>query len=86
MAATDLPLLVQPKISDEVYKVLEEKIFSKQFVPGERLNLLELEKRLGISRTPLKDALNRLAGEGLIIIEPHRGSYRPGQTVTSPGA
>lgn len=75
MAANDLPLLAQPKISDEVYKVLKEKIFSKQFVPGERLNLLELEKRLGISRTPLKDALNRLAGEGLIVIEPRRGTF-----------
>ena len=75
MAAIDLPLLTQPKISDEVYRVLKEKIFSKQFVPGERLNLLELEKRLGISRTPLKDALNRLAGEGLIVIEPRKGTF-----------
>lgn len=75
MAANDLPLLTQPKISDEVYRVLKEKIFSKQYVPGERLNLLELEKRLGISRTPLKDALNRLAGEGLIVIEPRKGTF-----------
>lgn len=70
-----LPYLTRPNISDEVYAALKERILSKQFAPGERLNLSQLEEQMGISRTPLKDALNRLALEGLVDIQPRRGTF-----------
>ena len=70
-----LPQLSHTSIRDSVYAVLREKILSKQFAPGQRLNLREIEEQLGISRTPLKDALNRLATEGLVAIKSRSGTY-----------
>jgi DNA-binding GntR family transcriptional regulator len=75
MNEKDLPYLTFPKISDEVYEALKTRILSKHFVPGERLNLPQLEQQMGISRTPLKDALNRLTVEGLLRIEPRKGTF-----------
>src|SRR5579872_5463731 len=43
--------------------------------PGERLNEIELSKRLGVSRTPLREALNRLSMEGFLRFLPGRGFY-----------
>ncbi len=75
MDVNRLPNLTRPNISDEVYTALKERILSKQFAPGERLNLSQLEEQMGISRTPLKDALNRLALEGLVDIQPRKGTF-----------
>jgi len=75
MNANRLPNLTRPNISDEVYSALKERILSRQFAPGERLNLSQLEEQMGISRTPLKDALNRLALEGLVEIQPRKGTF-----------
>jgi DNA-binding GntR family transcriptional regulator len=75
MHTSDLPLLSRPNISDVVYDTLKAKIFSRHFAPGERLNLAELEQQMGVSRTPLKDAVNRLVIEGLIQVEPRKGTF-----------
>lgn len=45
------------------------------FEPGAHLKEEELAARLGVSRTPLRDALRRLAGDGLVTIERDRGAY-----------
>jgi DNA-binding GntR family transcriptional regulator len=70
-----LPDLARPNISEEVYVALKDRILSRQFSPGERLNLSQFEEQMGISRTPLKDALNRLALEGLVEIQPRKGTF-----------
>jgi DNA-binding GntR family transcriptional regulator len=44
-----------------------------QFKPGERLNEVELSRRLGMSRAPLREALNRLVSEGLLTAVPNQG-------------
>jgi DNA-binding GntR family transcriptional regulator len=75
MNTTGLPNFTRPNIRDEVYEVLKESILDKQFALGERLNLSELEEQMGISRTPLKEALNRLALEGLVEIQPRKGTF-----------
>lgn len=69
------PRINTPKISEVVYDILREKIVSHEIAQGERLDLYEIEKRLGVSRTPLKEALNRLEMEGLIQIFPRSGTY-----------
>lgn len=72
---TRLPHLSHANINEKVYALLRERILSKAFAPGQRLNVREIGSQLGVSRTPLKDALNRLAAEGLIEIRPRSGTY-----------
>lgn len=69
------------KVSEMVYRILREGIIGRQFLAGQRLDVEEIENQLGISRTPVKEALNRLALEGLVEIIPRRGTY-----VADPGA
>jgi GntR family transcriptional regulator, rspAB operon transcriptional repressor len=69
------PQIHYPKISEVSYDLIKEKITSKEFAPGTRLNLDAIEKQLGISRTPLKQALDRLALEGLVEILPRSGTF-----------
>jgi DNA-binding GntR family transcriptional regulator len=73
--STHLLPIARSKISEQVYNVLKEKILSKQYAPGERLNLVEMGAQLGVSRTPLNAALARLALEGLVDIVPHSGTF-----------
>lgn len=55
--------------------MLLERILSRQLAPGQRLDVDEIADQLGVSRTPLKDALTRLSAEGLIEIRPRSGTY-----------
>ena len=70
-----LPQLSHANINQKVYEILRDRILSKQFAPGQRLNVRAIGAQLGVSRTPLKDALNRLAAEGLVEIRPRSGTY-----------
>jgi DNA-binding GntR family transcriptional regulator len=73
-----LPRIPKNRLNDSVYDVIKENILSQVFAPGQRLILEELAQQLGVSMTPLKDALNRLSAEGLIEIAPRRGTYVTG--------
>ena len=75
---SDLPRINTPKISDAAYDILREKIISRQFAAGQRLVLDTIEKQLGISRTPLKEALIRLEMEGLVVVIPRSGTFVSG--------
>jgi len=70
-----LPDLNRDNISDQTYRALRQGILAGQFASGKRLKLDEIETQMGISRTPLKVALDRLAAEGLVEIVPRRGTY-----------
>ena len=61
--------------ADSAATAIREMILSGQFMPGERLHQDHLAETLGVSRTPLRTALARLAQDGLIDYEPNRG-YR----------
>jgi len=54
------------RIGELAYQALRDAIFSAEFAQGERLNQDELARRLGVSRAPIRDALNRLESEGLV--------------------
>ncbi len=54
------------RMSDLAYRAVRDAILSGQLGPGERLNQDELARRLGVSRAPIRDALNRLEAEGLV--------------------
>lgn len=75
MNATRLPILSRRRTSDSVYDALRNAILSRQFTPGQRLNVHELAGELGVSLTPVKDALTRLEAEALIQIRPRSGTF-----------
>jgi DNA-binding GntR family transcriptional regulator len=52
--------------AQDVYDRLREDLLALRLVPGERLSERNLERRLGASRTPIREALMRLEGEGLV--------------------
>ena len=54
------------RMSDLAYQELRDAILSGQLVPASRLNQDELARRLGVSRAPVRDALNRLEADGLV--------------------
>lgn len=56
-------------------EVLRDMILDGQILPGERINEVTLAARLGISRGPLREAVQRLGGQGILVSLPHRGSF-----------
>lgn len=62
-------------LSDRAYKMLKNEILMLDLKPGQMLNEEELSERLGISRTPLRGALQRLDFESLVKIVPSKGTY-----------
>lgn len=69
------PRINTPKVSEMVYSILREKIISKEFGEGERLDVDEISERLGVSKTPIKEALSHLEMEGLVKILPRSGTF-----------
>ena len=53
-------------LSAQVYKALKEMIADHRFSPGSRINVEELAKEFGVSRTPIWEAVRRLEQEGLL--------------------
>jgi DNA-binding GntR family transcriptional regulator len=56
-------------------EVLRGMILDGELLPGERLNEVELARALGISRGPLREAIQRLTSDGLVVAVSHRGAY-----------
>jgi DNA-binding GntR family transcriptional regulator len=62
-----------PSLTDRAYAELEERIVTLALKPGQVLSENALASSLGIGRTPIREALQRLAREGLIVVLPRRG-------------
>lgn len=60
---------------DLVYEQIRRMAASFEFKPSERINESVLSKKLGASRTPLREAMNRLVAEGLLVFEGGRGFF-----------
>jgi DNA-binding GntR family transcriptional regulator len=74
---SDLPGVGEPRslrVGDWVYKRLREGILLGDFVPGQRLRQSEIADRFEVSQTPVREALGRLASDGLVTLQPHRGA------------
>ncbi|MGY1802352.1 GntR family transcriptional regulator [Blastococcus sp. SYSU D00922] len=61
-------------LRDDVYRRLRDAIVDGTFAPGEQLRDLELAAWLGVSRTPVREALLRLAHGGLVLAQPGRST------------
>jgi DNA-binding GntR family transcriptional regulator len=60
-------------LPDFVYGQLRSAIRNQELKPGDRLREVELAERLGVSRTPVREALKRLEADGLTQLAPPRG-------------
>lgn len=65
----------QPNISDQVYELIRGMIIDGEVGFGERLHIRNLAERLGVSPTPIREALNRLMTDGLAESSPRRGMF-----------
>lgn len=63
-----------PSLEEMVYSRLEEEILSGELKCGASLGEIALSKRLGVSRTPVRSAIHRLAEEGLVEVVPNKGA------------
>ena len=58
-----------------VYEELKLQILTGKIDPGTRMMEVELAEDMGVSRTPIREAIRKLEKEGLVIIEPRKGAY-----------
>jgi DNA-binding GntR family transcriptional regulator len=70
----DAPAIDRRLLRDDVYGRLRDAIVDGTFAPGEQLRDLELAQWLGVSRTPVREALLRLAEAGLVVTQPGRST------------
>lgn len=61
-------------LRDVVFNTLRQAIITGEFVPGERLMEIALANRLGVSRTPVREAIRKLELEGLVVMIPRKGA------------
>jgi DNA-binding GntR family transcriptional regulator len=69
----DRPILNVKSLKEQVYDYLRHQLRSGEILPGSAINLDETSRKLGVSRTPLRDALLQLESEGFVTIYPRRG-------------
>jgi DNA-binding GntR family transcriptional regulator len=65
---------VAASVADRVYAALRERILAGDIPHHARLHQEQLSEELGVSRTPLREALGRLAADGLVELLPQRGA------------
>lgn len=61
-------------LRDVVFNTLRQAILTGELKPGERLMEIHLAKKLGVSRTPIREAIRKLELEGLVTMIPRRGA------------
>ncbi|MFE0418308.1 GntR family transcriptional regulator [Streptomyces tendae] len=69
------PRMPRQLLSDHVYTLLRDWIVGGRLAPGQRLVESEIARGFGTSQAPPREAIKRLAYEGLVISQPHRGTY-----------
>jgi DNA-binding GntR family transcriptional regulator len=65
----------QKSLREQVYDYLRGELHKGELIPGAAINLNEISQELGISKTPLRDALLQLDTEGFVTISPRRGVF-----------
>ena len=71
----DLARIQRKRATDEVYEAMRQAIITSVFKPGERLQVDEIAHKLGVSLTPVRQALQQLSTEGLVEIHARSGTY-----------
>lgn len=72
---TPLQPIERRNLGSDVYRILRDRILSQELKAGEKLSDLRLSSELGVSRTPIREALHQLAQDGVVVAEPNRGFF-----------
>ena len=75
MASGSTGRIARSNLGETVYLQLWERILARRLQPGEKLSDLGLSRELGVSRTPVREALQRLVSDGIVRAEPNHGFY-----------
>ncbi|HHW57606.1 MAG TPA: GntR family transcriptional regulator [Clostridia bacterium] len=70
-----LPLENYKPLRDVVFDYMKNAIITGKLQPGERLMEVQLAEKLGVSRTPVREAIRKLELEGLVVMVPRKGAY-----------
>ncbi len=73
--AKPIALVNYQDLGEQVYEVVRDQIVTCELSPGSPLPVGDLARQLGVSLTPVRDALNRLAAEGLVVDVPRKGYF-----------
>ena len=65
-------------LRDVVFETLRDAIITQVLKPGERLMEIQLADEMGVSRTPVREAIRKLELEGLVVMVPRKGAYVAG--------
>lgn len=68
-------MINQKSLREQVYEFLRAELHKGNLAPGASINLTQVSESLGISKTPLRDALIQLEVEGFVTISPRRGIF-----------
>lgn len=71
----DLDLQSHKPLREIVYEQLKMQILEGKIEPGTRMMEVNLADEMGVSRTPVREAIRKLEKDGLVVIEPRRGAY-----------
>jgi DNA-binding GntR family transcriptional regulator len=80
MAALQLP---SELLSDRAYAALRDRLVSLEIAPGAPIDEEALTRELGVGRTPVREAVRRLALERLVVVYPRRGTFAAAINITS---
>jgi DNA-binding GntR family transcriptional regulator len=70
-----MAMIERENLNTKVHILLKEMILNARFEPGARVNVEQLAREMGVSRTPVWEAIRRLEHEGLLVNEPNRGVF-----------
>lgn len=83
MPSTPWPNVSQHTLADQAYEAIRNRIVNGELSVGEFVREQEVSEALGVSRTPVREALGRLASEGFLDRIPHRGFRVPEEAIAT---
>lgn len=73
-ASSEKSTSVPASLSDQIYDQLSREIREGRYTPGERIREVLIAQEMGVSRTPVRDALRRLHSDGRVVLTPQKGA------------
>lgn len=65
--------IIKRSMKDQIYDLLRERILDEQYRFGEKINIMALTAELGVSNTPIREAVSMLERDGLVKVTPNAG-------------